>query len=272
MIHFLISLLGGISSRQALIEMIPCFLVFGLCLLGMGLAGRIFLGKRSNLNHAVSSSMAVIFLYVTTIALYVFHPWNLSQYLSPLPFVTLAGDQLALFPFRGTSLVLICTQILPLLVLCFLVNLIDSLMPQGEKVISWFLFRLLTVVLSMGLHLLADWAFRRFLPQGVIAYAPVILMVTLVLFFLMGLLSLILGLFLSAVNPILGAACTFFFSSILGKQLTKALLTTALLCVLFGLVEFLGFDYIDISQASLLGYLPAAGLTLLLWFLLGRVL
>ena len=272
MIDFFIRLINSIPSRQDLMDMIPCFVVFGLCLLGMGLMGRVFLGKRSSLNHAFSSAMAVLFLYVTTIALYAFHPWNLSNYLSPLPFVTLAGDRLAFFPFHGTSLPLICTQVLPLLILCLLVNLIDSAMPQGERVITWFLLRLLTVILAMGLHLLTDWAIRRFLPQGLLSYAPMILLITIAAFFLMGTVSLILGLFISVVNPLLGAACTFFFSNILGKQLSKAMLTTALLCLLFAALEFFGFRYIDISQASLLGYLPAAGLTLAVWFLLGRML
>lgn len=266
------SILPKIPSQEQLIAMLPYFAVFALALLGMGLLGRVFLGKRSNLNHAFSSAMAVLFIYVTTIAVYAFHPWNLNRYLTPLPFITLAGDSLVFFPFQGTAFSLICTQVLPLLILCFLVNLLDTFMVEGENVISWLLLRIFTVVLSMGLHLLASWAFHAFLPEVLVRYAPVILIGVLLATLLVGVGSLLLGLSIAAVNPFLGALCTFFFSTVIGKQLSKAVLSTILLCLLFAALEFFGFQAIDISQASLLGYLPAAGFVILFWFLLGRVL
>ena len=265
-------ILPRIPSQEELIGMLPYFAVFLLALIGMGLLGRVFLGKRSNLNHCFSSAMAVLFIYITTIAVYAFHPWNLSRFLSPLPLITLAGNTLVFFPFHGTSLPLICTQILPLLILCFLVNLLDTFMPQGESPVSWILFRILTVILSMGLHLLCSWAFNTYLPEVLVTYAPMILLGVLAATLLVGLVSILLGLSVATVNPILGALCTFFFSNVLGKQLSKAVLTTTLLCLLFVALEHFGFYAIDISTASLIGYLPAAALVILLWYLLGSVL
>ena len=270
--HMIFSLLPRIPSQEELAALIPYFAIFVLALVGMGLLGRLFLGKRSNLNHAFSSTMAVLYIYITTIAIYAFHPWNLSKLLSPLPFVTLAGNSLVFFPFQGTSLTLICTQLLSLLILSFLVNLIDSIIPQGENLVVWLLLRVLTVIFSMSLHLLANWAFHRFLPEFLITYAPMILLTVLGLCLLTTVVSVLLGLAIAVVHPILGAMCTFFFSNILGKQISKAVLTTLLLCLLFAATEYLGICTLDISQASLLGYLPAAGLVMILWCVLGRVL
>ena len=271
-IPIITDLAGRLPTGEQLKELFPYLTVFALGLLLLGVLGRVILGKRSALNHSVSSAMAVLYVYVVSIAIYAFHPWNLQEFLSPLPFVTFAGDKLVLFPFQGTSLPLICTQILPLLIICFLANLLDTFLPQGKNVVTWFALRIVTIALAMVLHLAAMWAFNTYLPEALVLYAPMILLGVLAGLLLIGIINLGLGLLLTAINPIFGAIYAFFFSNVIGKEITKAVFSTVLLCLFFGILEYLGFFILEISQASIIGFLPIIIMVLVLWYLLGHTL
>ena len=77
---------------------------------------------------------------------------------------------------------------------------------------------------------------------------------------------------LTIANPILGAIYAFFFSNKIGKQLTKAVLTTVILTVLVLLLCHFGFGIIPVGQAVLISYIPLLGLLLILWYLIGHTL
>lgn len=238
----------------------------------LGVLGRIFLGKRSSLNHSVSAAMGILFIYTVTIVVYTFMPWNLTELLSPLPFVTFAGDYLVIFPFQGAGIPAICSQVLSMIILAFLFNLLDSLIPNGKSMIGWFCYRVLSVILAMGLHLVVTWVFRTFLPNVLVTYAPIILLAVLMCMLLLGILNVILGLVLTAVNPIIGGIYAFFFSNMIGKQLTKAVFTAGILCIVVFLLGHFGYTVICITQAALMAYIPLVAALLILWFLLGHVL
>ena len=99
-----------------------------------------------------------------------------------------------------------------------------------------------------------------------------ILLGVLVCLLLLGVLNVLLGLVLAVVNPILGAIYAFFFSNMIGKEITKAVFSTVLLCLLFVVLDQLGFYQLDISQSSFITYLPMTCFTMLLWYLLGHTL
>lgn len=266
------ALLSHLPGEMDLKAIIPYLLLFGIGTVILGILGRVCLGKRSSLNHSVSSAMAILFIYVVTIFIYTLKPWNLQSLLSPLPFVTFSGNSLFLFPIPGCPLPALSGELLSLFILAFLVNLIDTFIPQGESAGSWFLLRILTILSAMALHLVCHWAFHTFLPDFLVTYAPLILLGILTVMLLLGLLNVLLSLVLAAIHPILGAIYAFFFSNIIGKQMTKAVLTTLLLAALFLLLNYFGFYCLSLTQASLLGYLPAVGIILLFWFLIGRIL
>ena len=247
-------------------------LFFTACSLILGVLGRIFLGKRSSLNNALSSVMGILFLYALTIVIYTYKPWNLEQLLSPLPFVTFAEDYLILLPIRDASFPALCTEVLSLVILAFLVNLLDTFIPQGESIFGWYALRFLTVVLSMALHLVVNWAFNTYLPDVLVTYAPVILLGLLVGMLLLGVLNVVLGLVLTVVNPFIGAVYTFFFSNVVGKQLTKAVFSTALICAVIYLLEYFGYTVICITTGALMSYIPFIAVVLILWYLIGHVL
>lgn len=247
-------------------------LYFSAASLVLGGISRVVLGKRSSLSHALSSVMAVLFIYTVTVVLYTFKPWNLDILLSPLPFVTFSDHYLIVHPITDLAFPALCTQLLSLLILSFLINLVDTLIPEGEGIVSWLLLRLITVLGSFALHLLVSWAFRTYLPDALVTYAPAVLLGILLILLASGVISLILGLVIAITSPFLGAMYTFFFSNIVGKQISKAMFTGGIICGILWLLEHFGLVVILITPAALLTYIPLALVLLVLWFLIGHIL
>ena len=108
-------------------------LIFSAGALILSLLGRLILGKRSSLNHSLSSVMAILFVYALTIVVYTFKPWNLDSLLSPLPFVTFFNDYMVVMPVVGIYPTVLARELLSLIILAFLVNLLDTLIPHGES-------------------------------------------------------------------------------------------------------------------------------------------
>ena len=108
-------------------------LYFAAASLILGVLSRIVLGKRSSLNHSLSSAMGILFIYAVTIVVYTFKPWNLELLLSPLPFVTF----LIVCPITDGQFSAVCAEVLSLIILAFLVNLLDTLIPKGNNIVSW---------------------------------------------------------------------------------------------------------------------------------------
>lgn len=247
-------------------------LYFAAASLILGIISRVVLGKRSSLNHSLSSAMAIAFLYAMTIVIYTFKPWNLELLLSPLPFVNFSDHYLIVLPILDLEFTALCTHVLSLIILAFLINLVDTLLPAGENLLSWLLLRLITVLASFGLHLAASWAFRTYLPDLLVDYAPMALLILLAMMLMSGFLTLVLSLVISVTSPFLGAMYSFFFSNIVGKQLSKAIFTSGVICAIFYLLEHCGLVVILITPAALLTYIPLALVMLVLWYLIGHLL
>ena len=234
--------------------------------------GRVILGKHSSLNHSLSSAMAILFIYAVTIVVYTCKPWNLESLLSPLPFVTFFNEYMVVMPVVGIRPTVLSRELLSLILLAFLVNLTDISLPRGKSILGWFVWRAISVILSMGLHLLMHWAFNTFLPNVLVTYAPIILLLLLVFMMFLGFLNAILGLVLTITNPLIGAAYTFFFSNIVGKQLTKAFFTAGVLSSIVYLIGAFDYNFVNISLMSLTAYVPLAVVSLILWYLIGCLL
>ncbi len=246
--------------------------IFAGAMLIIGAVARMLLGQQSGLNRALSAAMGILCIYAVTIVVYTFNPYDLSKFLAPLPFATFGEDVLTIFSFRSAEFPAICTQLVSMILLAFLVNLLDSILPKGQKnMLLWFILRAVMVVLAMGLHYLVCWGFNLFLPGVLAAYAPTILLVALVGSLVIGLLNVILSLVLTVINPIFGAMYAFFFSNLIGKQLGKAVLTTAILCGVVYALEHFGYGVIAISAAALQAYIPAILALLVLWYVTGHI-
>ena len=237
----------------------------------LGVIGRLF-GKRSGLNHSVSSAIGILFVYAVVVVIYTFNPAQLSRYLAPLPFVSFQGETMHIFSIIGADYPAICTQVLNLLILAFLVNLLDSILPRGQGVTGWYLWRFITIALAVVLQILVSGFFEAFLPDVLVTYAPIILVAILIIMFLLGAVNAILSLLLVAVNPLIAAIYTFLFSTLVGKMLTRAVMTTVILSALVYALNYLGFAALAISASALAAYVPFVVIVLLLWYLLGFIL
>ena len=247
-------------------------LYFGAGSLILAIISRVVLGKRSSLNHSLSSALGIALIYALSIIIYTFRPWDLEALLSPLPFITFAGEYVIILPIADAHFSVLCQQVLSLIIVSFLVNLLDTLIPKGDSIIGWYLLRFVTVILSMVLNLVASSLLRAYLPDFIVTYAPEVLLIVLGLMLFSGFISLVLGLVISITNPFLGAMYSFFFSNIVGKQLSKAVFSSAILCGIFFLLEYSGYTVISISAAALVAYIPLALVLLVLWYLIGHLL
>ena len=247
-------------------------LFFAAISLILGVMGRLVLGKRSSLNLSVSSAMGILFIYALTVVIYTFHPWKLACLLSPLPFATFSGEYLILLPITDVQFPALCTQVLSLILLAFLVNLVGTFAPTGRNVFTWLLLRLLSMAICMALHLVVNWAFSTYLPNVLVTYAPMILLLLLCFCLMSGVVNLLLGLVIATANPFLGAMYTFFFSNVVGKQISKAVFSSAIICAVLYLLDLFGYTVICVSAAALLTYIPLALILLVLWYLIGSVL
>ena len=254
----------GVSSY------IQLTLLFVAGIIALGVLFRIFFGKQCNAIKAISVSAGVLFLYAITIVVYALNPLDLSKYLSPLPFALFRRDILIMIPFHGTEVPLISAQILSLLVLCFIVHFLDFILPTGRNLFTWLVFRIATIGLAIFLNLAVNLAINTFLPQGLAMYAPITLLILLGAALLIGLFNPLLCVIFTIANPIVGLLYTFFFSTTIGKQLTKAVISSTIICLFFLVLEIMGYTVLDITASALPAYLPFFGVLLLIWYLFDR--
>lgn len=245
--------------------------LFVLGALAFALLARLIFGKKSKLNGAISASIAILCIYVVNVVVYSSGA-RLQELLSPLPFVHIQGDYLMIFPLLHAEFRTICAKVLDMVILAFLMNLLDSWLPKGKGVIGWFFFRILSVVLAICLQYIVNLLLSALAPAGLAEYAPMILMIVLISAILLGALKLLVGGALAIIDPLLGILYTFFFSNIVGKQLSKAILTTALLTGLICFMNYLGISSIYIASAALMAYLPLLIIVLTLWYFIAHVL
>jgi len=246
----------------------------GILLIGIilfGSIGRFVFGKKSVLNVAVSSAIAIIFIYTLTVILRIAGV-EFQQFLAPLPFVSFTEDSLVLFSFKNVDYTLICTEVLSMIILAFLVNLLDRWLPRGKNLFTWFIFRCLTVVLATLAHLVVFGLLNRYLPEGLMTYAPTVLLAILALMLLTGALKLVVGVALTTVNPLIAALYTFFFANVIGKQVTRAVFTTAIMSLLIFALEYVGVAALAVTSAALVVYIPFLIIMLILWYIVNKVL
>lgn len=240
-----------------------------LAMLLTGTVGRLIFGKRSVIGGTVSSSIAILFIYALTFVLTCAGAAYQSL-VAPLPFVTIQGSSVYMHSFYG-NFSYICNELLSMVILAFLVNLLDSWLPRGKNLFSWLLFRILTVGLGLILHLVAVHLFSTYAPANIQTYAPAILLGILVFLILTGALKLLVGVILISVSPFVAALYTFFFANIFGKQITEAVLTTALLSSLILLLNHLGIFVVSIVQSALIALIPFALILVALWFISNKL-
>lgn len=243
-----------------------------ILLLGALLAStliRFIFRKQTLLGHAVSSSIAIVFIYVVMVLILTLVS-ELHFLIAPLPFAVISPESIHFFSFTHSTYPMIASELVSMMILAFLVNLVDGWLPRGTGLLRWLFWRCLTVATGFFLHYLVTYLFNCYLPQGILQYASAILLAVLVLLLLTGALRFLVGLILTTVNPLIAALYTFFFASLVGKQITKAVLTTGILSGSIYLLEDLGIVSLSLQPGALVAYIPFLMLLIPVWFLVSR--
>ena len=246
-------------------------IIFTIGSLVFGFIGRFVFGKKSVLNQSISSGIGILFIYAITVVIHSYG-LNLKLLISPLPFVQISGEYLSIFYLIGADYVAICGEVLNMVILSFLVNLVNSWTPTGKNLFTWLIFRVISVALGMVLFAIVNRLLTTFLPEGLLTWAPVILLALLVIMLLAGALKGLVGAALATANPLIGFLYTFFFATLVGKMLSKAMLTTLLLGGLVYALNYFGVVTVAIGTAVLIAYLPLLIILLVLWYLIGKLL
>ena len=251
------------TTMEALILLFLGVIVFSL---GFGMLFRLFFGANCTINRSISGFLSILFVYAVTAAVYTLKPWDLNQYLSPLPFALFRRDILILSYSACSNLSLLAQQLLSLIVLSFIIHLLHVLLPKGRSFFGWLFFQLVAIAAAIFLNLAANWALNAFLPGVIANSAPMVLLGVLLVALLVSLFNPLLCVLFTVANPVIGLLYTFFFSNTIGKNLTRAVLSAALTCGLFYLMEYAGYSVIDITNQSLLTYLPFASVLVGIWY------
>lgn len=250
-------------SKVAVILLLGAVILCGIC--------RFIYRKKTLIGQAVSSAIAIVFICIVSV-LIITLAQGLHWLVSPLPLVDISENALTFFTFQHSGYPMIAAQLLSMIILSFLVNLADCWIPKGKNFVGWFFLRCLTVLSGFLLHFAVTWLFNRFLPEGIVQYAPSVLLGLLVLMLLTGALKIIVGLFLTTINPIIAALYTFFFASFVGKQITRAVLTTGILCGAIGLLHHYGITGLSIAASALIAYIPFLLILIFVWYVVNKLL
>ena len=244
-------------------------LIFGLLLISS--LARFLFGKKAQLNQAISSAVEIFCVYVINVVIYALG-LHLQEFLTPLPFVAMAEDYLVLYPILSAEFVDICHHVLKMLIIAFLVNLLNSVVPEGKRLITWFLLRLITVVVSVAVIYIAELLLNTYIPEGLAEIAPTVLVCCLAALILLGSMKVIVGAVLAFLDPIVAALYTFFFSNFIGRALAKAMVSTALLTGVIVLLDVLDISVVLIAASALTAYIPLLLIVVVLWYIIGRIL
>lgn len=269
--HFLNQLQALVPDNFDYLAFLKALAILVGCILVISIIGRLLFGKRSTLNQSISAGIGILFIYTVTILVYSYGI-SLDFLISPLPFVSISGEYLHIFNFVTADYVNVCGHVLDMIILAFLVNLVNSWLPLGKKLLGWLFFRVLSVGIAMLLHALVQNTVSAFQPEGLLTWAPVILLGLLVLMLAVGALKFLVGLIISTVNPLVGFLYTFFFANAVGKQLTRSILTTLLFCGLIYALNQSGIVSIFIGSAAIAAYLPLLSVLVILWYIVARKL
>ncbi len=200
---------------------------------------RFLLGKRGQIAKALLSATEILCLYLPFFALERFGLQG-RFFVRALPFLRTDEGSVQLFCVIGAPLSDICAHLLRLLPVAFAVNLMHTVIPTGKRALPRLLLRATVVVLALAANYLIDTALALWLPQGVGRYAPALLIAAFALLIVLGSLRFLVGAALLTVNPVIAALYTFFFSTLLGRTLARAMLSTALLGALVYLMNVFG--------------------------------
>lgn len=267
---FLTSLLSQIRQFDW-ITVVRTALMFAAVAFASGAVLRVFFGRQAQVTRAVSASLSILLIYLAAVLIYLFLPGYRSG-MAGLPFVSVDEHRFLLWQLSELSEAALYGAILRLFLLAVLVNLLETVLPDGESFCKWYLWRCLTALTGFVLYCLLTGLAEQYAPQLFTQWAKPAVLGFWALILLSGVLKVLLTLILTVVHPVIGALYAFFFSNLLGRQFSKSILTTLILTGLVSALNRMGLSQFVFSRFSLLSYGPACLILIGTLYLFGRFL
>ena len=230
--------------------------------------------KASQYNHALSSAMALMFMYLLLIQLRRFIPDMVDPLLSKLPLIDLntQAGTIGLYRFADGEFLHGCTEYLYLFILCFCLIGLDDLIPDAKNTASWIILQFIIVCVAMAIYTFILKCLHHFIPEMMDSYAPMILVSILLFMVLLGLLKVVLTLMLVAVNPLLGAISAFFSGNQIGLALGKSVMCSFVLFAVSIFMSHQNFAVFNLNDLTLLVCIAPMFVLGILWVVIGHVL
>lgn len=258
-------------DATGLVSVLQLVFVGALVIFGIGAILRSIFGKGSALTRSVSATLSILIAYLAAVLLYLFMP-SLRVNVNQLPFLTVTGEKVLLWDIASLSESLLYASLVRMGILALLVNLLETLLPQGHKFLTWYLWRCVTVLGSLLLYGLICELINRFIPAVFGEWAVYVLIGFWAAILLTGILKVLLSIVLTVINPVIGALYTFFFSNIVGKQFSKSILTTILTALIVNALNRYGMNQFAFSDFSLAAYGPTCVIVVVVLYLFGKLL
>lgn len=232
---------------------------------------RLCFGKASIFNSAIYSALAILCIYAITVLIYALGD-NLDIIFSPLPFVSVSEENLVIFPIQDASFREICREYVNMTILAYLMNLLETWLPKGNKVWDWFGFRFFALVLAVCLHYCFNIFLHTVFQESILLLAPLGLLAIVMVSFLLAYIKIMAGDKAGFLGPFLGMFHNFFFNKDQGKQLRRAMLTSLLLLVVVYVLNYLSYSTISLATVAIIAYLPVIFFGLTLWYIVAKFL
>lgn len=270
-ISTVIPAVGELAADIDLLSYLQTNVVLVLVIFGIGAILRAIFGLGSSITKAVSATLSILLVYLAMILLYYFVP-DLRIYLNQLPFISVTSEKLFLWDIFNLERDLLFGSLMKMAILSLLVNILETFLPKGKKFITWYLWRCVTVLVALAGYTVICMAVNSLCPQLFGEWAMYVILGFWAVILLTGLLKVLLTVVLTVVNPVLGAVYSFFFGHALGKQFTKSILTTVLMCLIVMALTRIGFTQFAFSQFTLATYGPTCVFVVLALYLFGKLL
>ena len=249
------------------------FYLIGVALIMAALV-RLVHKKASQYNHALSSAMALMFMYMLMVLLHRLMPDIVDPVLEKLPLidVNFQTGTISLFQFSMNRFDECCRELVYVLILSFCLIGLDDIIPDSRNVGSWILLQFIIACIALAIYCFVLNSINTFFPEAFTSVAPMILVSILMFMVFLGLLKVILTLMLAAVNPLLGAVSAFFSSNRLGMALGKSVMCSFVLIAMTVFLKYKGIVSIPLENLTLLVCSLPLIVLLILWVVIGHVL
>ena len=237
------------------------FYLIGVALI-MAAMIRLIHKKASQYNHALSSAMALMFMYMLMVLLHRLIPQIVDPVLEKLPLidVNFQTGTITLFQFSMDRFAESCRELVYVLILSFCLIGLDDIIPDSKNTATWMVLQFIIACMALAIYCFILNSINTFFPEVFTSVAPMILV------------SILLTVMLAAVNPLLGAVSAFFSSNKLGMALGKSVMCSFVLIAMTVFLKYKALVNIPLVDLTLLVCALPLIILLLLWVIIGHVL